>query len=147
MILPEFWENQSLFKNLYSQCIESVCEQHGLTRMEFDILLFLANNPQFDTASDIIEIRHLTKSHVSTSIKSLEQRGYLVKSYTPSNRKTAHLTLCPLAAPAVSAGKAAQEKFVSIIFDGFSPEDRTNLQQFFSRIASNIHAHLTDCSS
>ena len=60
--------------------------------MELDILLFLANNPSFDTATDIIEVRYLSKSQVSFSIKLLEQWGYLRKEYLGCNRKTAHLS-------------------------------------------------------
>lgn len=56
-----FWENQKVVLAYYAQCVKPVCEAHGLTRMEFDILLFLANNPAYDTAADIVRIRMLTK--------------------------------------------------------------------------------------
>lgn len=147
MLLSEFWTSQSLIKSLYTQCVESVCAKHDLTRMELDILLFLANNPQFDTASDIIEKKRLTKSHVSTSIRSLEQRGFLSKSYTPSNHKTVHLSLCGAASEAVTDGQAAQQTFLCILFEGFSAEEHKEMQQFFSRMSSNIYTHLnkTNC--
>ena len=51
------WEHQNAIKALYSKCVEGVCVKHSITRMELDILLFLANNPCFDTATDIIEVR------------------------------------------------------------------------------------------
>ena len=61
-MIQELQENQILVPNpLYTQYIESVCSRHGLTRTELDILLFLANNPKFDTASDIVEMRHLSQ--------------------------------------------------------------------------------------
>lgn len=147
MLLSEFWTSQSLVKSLYTQCVESVCTKHDLTRMELDILLFLANNPQFDTASDIIEKKRLTKSHVSTSIRSLEQRGFLSKSYAPSNHKTLHLTLCNTANEAIADGQAAQQTFLGILFQGFSAEEYSQMQQFYSRMSSNIYTHLgkPDC--
>ena len=43
--------------------------------MEYDILMFLHNNPQHNTAADIVKIRKSTKSHVSTSLKNLENKG------------------------------------------------------------------------
>ena len=70
-----FWENQKVVLAYYAQCVKPVCEAHGLTRMEFDILLFLANNPVYDTAADIVRIRMLTKSHVSGALKRLETDG------------------------------------------------------------------------
>lgn len=140
----EFWETQSLFKTLYSNCVESVCEKHHLTRMELDILLFLANNPQFDTAANIVEIRHLTKSHVSTSIRALESRGLLTKSYAPGNHKTIHLAPTPAAGDMIAEGKACQERFLKIIFRNFSEEELATLKQSFSQIADNIRTHMKE---
>ena len=41
------WEHQNAVKSLYTNCVEEVCTKHGITRMELDILLFLANQPCF----------------------------------------------------------------------------------------------------
>ena len=61
----EFWDHLFLFKRLYDQTMDPIAQQWDLTRMELDILLFLANAPAYDTAADIVERRRLTKSHVS----------------------------------------------------------------------------------
>ena len=74
-MLAEYWESLPLFKRLYQEKLEPVCSEYSLTRMELNILLFLANNPVHDTATDIVEVRHLTKSHVSASVKTLQARG------------------------------------------------------------------------
>ena len=39
------------------------------------ILMFQHNNPQYNTAADIVKVRKSTKSHVSTSLKDLEGKG------------------------------------------------------------------------
>ena len=136
------WEHQNAIKALYSKCVEGVCEMHNITRMELDILLFLANNPCFDTATDIIEVRYLSKSQVSSSIKLLEQCGYLGKEYVDSNRKTAHLKICKEAMDIIRDGQAAQEKFISIILDGFSQEEIGSMKQHNDRILRNINTYL-----
>lgn len=138
MQLSEFWACQNLIKTLYAKCVEPVCEEHGLTRTELDILLFLANNPSFDTASDITERRKLAKSHVSTSVKSLEGRGFLTRCYTLSNRKTAHLSLCATAMPAVLDGREAQNLFLGALLKDFSEADLGQLKQFLCQIAANV---------
>ena len=91
MYLSDLWDLRSLTKRLYGQRIQPVCEAYGLTRMEMDILLFLANNPAFDTARDIVERKQFTKSHVSASVAELERRGYLRGEFREGNRKTVHL--------------------------------------------------------
>ena len=58
-------------QNLYERTVMPVCRKFGLTYMEFTVLMFLQNNPQYDTAAQIVKIRRLTKSHVSVTLKSL----------------------------------------------------------------------------
>ena len=136
------WEHQNAIKTLYSKCVERVCVRHNITRMELDILLFLANNPCFDTASDMIEVRYLSKSQVSSSIKLLEQCGYLRKEYLECNRKTAHLRICKEAGDIIYDGQAALEEFISIMLDGFSQEEIDSMKQHNDRIMRNINAYL-----
>lgn len=136
------WEHHFPMKALYSACMEPVCKQHSITRTELDILLFLVNNPNYDTAADIIEVRRLAKSHVSTSLKALELAGFLEKHYYPGNRKTAHLSVCSSAAALIADGRKAQEQFFSIICDGLSMEEIEMMQKFFSHIQKNIKHYL-----
>ena len=44
----EFWDHLFLFKRLYDQTMDPIAQQWDLTRMELDILLFLANAPAYD---------------------------------------------------------------------------------------------------
>ena len=136
------WEHQNAIKTLYSKCVEGVCVKHNITRMELDILLFLANNPCFDTASDIIEIRYLSKSQVSSSIKLLEQCGYLRKEYLKCNRKTAHLRICKEAMDIIRDGQDAQTEFISTMLDGFSQEEIDSMKQHNDHILRNINTYL-----
>lgn len=54
-------EQQNAVKTLYSEFVSPVCAKYGLTRIELDILLFLANNTRYDTATDIVEVRFFSK--------------------------------------------------------------------------------------
>lgn len=136
------WEHYFPTKALYSACMEPVCKKHHITRTALDILLFLANNPQYDTASEIIEIRHLAKSHVSTSIKALELSGFLEKHFEPGNKKTVHLSLSDSAKPLIADGRQAQEHFFQVMCRGLSEEEITRMQGCFQRIQENIKHYL-----
>lgn len=138
------WEHQNAIKTLYSKCVGVVCVKHRITRMELDILLFLANNPVYDRATDIVEIRYLSKSQVSASIKTLEERGCLRKEYGEDNRKTAHLKICEKALPVIEDGQRAQEKFLEIMLRGLSREEENSLRQYFARILKNINDYLKE---
>lgn len=97
-------------RDFYTGLIDPVCKKYGLTQMEFNILLFLANNPEFDTAAQITKKRAFTKSHVSMSVRSLEERGLLTGEYYGADRRTIHLKLTDAAAPMVSDGKNVQKR-------------------------------------
>lgn len=144
MIPLNLWEHQNAIKTLYAKCVEEVCSKHAITRMELDILLFLANNPCFDTATDIVEIRYLAKSQVSLAIKVLEKNGNLRKEYTGNNKKTAHLRLCDASKQIIEDGRAAQKKFAEIMFGGLSAEETGEIRRYFGRIWDNINTYLKE---
>lgn len=143
-MLSQFWTNQSLTKSLYSDFLEPVCKKYRLTRMELDVLIFLANNPQFTTATDIVENRRLTKSHVSLAVNSLVKKGYLKKEYTKSNRKTTHLSILSSAFDIIQDGRDAQKNFASVLFKDFTPEDHRQMIHYFERITQNMQDYFKE---
>lgn len=142
MIPTNMWEHQNAIKTLYSRCIGSVCSKHGITRIELDILLFLANNPAYDTATDIVEIRYLSKSQVSAAIKHMETCGYLSRSYTQDNRKTAHLHICDAALQIVADGQKSQVNFFEIMMQGIPQAELDSMKRCMDRIFENINQYL-----
>ena len=127
-------EQQNAVKTLYSEFVSPVCAKYGLTRIELDILLFLANNTRYDTATDIVEVRFLAKSQVSAAIKNLEARGCLRREYR----------LCDPAQPMIAAGRSAQEQFGAALLDGFTPEELEHMQRSMERIRKNVEKYLED---
>ena len=106
--------------------------------MEFTVLMFLANNPQYDTATQIVKYRHLAKSHVSISIRSLQERGLIVGEHKGGNHRSIHLSVADKAMDIIAAGRAAQNKFCEIVFAGFSKEEMEKLQRFTEQVNRNI---------
>ena len=143
-MLFDLWDGLSLFKKIYDQSLEPGCKKYQLTRMELDILLFLANNPGYDTAKDIIERRRLTKSHVSMSLKDLERRDLVQKEYYPGNQKTAHLKLSSASIQMVAEGQQAQKKFFQTVFRDFNPEDVSRMEDYFERMRKNMQNALKE---
>ena len=43
----------------YSAVCKPLCQKLHLPQTAFDILMFLANNPNYTTARDIVEVRHI----------------------------------------------------------------------------------------
>ena len=82
-----FWDQHKTITCYYETLTRSVYEKYQLTQMEYDILMFLYNKPQYNTAADIVKIRKSTKSHVSTSLKFLEEKGLIEKKQSEEIKK------------------------------------------------------------
>lgn len=141
-MLPSFLIRSRGMMKLYNGLFGALLERYQLTQLEADILLFLANNPPFDTARDIVEKRHIAKSHVSAGVESLAGRGLLERFQQDGNRKTIHLRLTEASAPIVEEGRAVQAQYGRLMLAGFSEEEQELLFRFLKRVGENVDAAL-----
>ena len=125
-------------KRSYSRALEPVCRQWDLTRGELDALLYLANNPGFDRAADIAHNRGMAKSQVSMSVGNLEQRGLVLRSEDPSDRRTVRIRLTEAATEPVRAGREAQQSFFGALFAGISREELAFWKELTGKVRDNI---------
>ena len=123
-----FWDQHKTITRYYEILMSSVCEKHQLKHLEYDILMFLHNNPQYRTAADIVRVRKSTKSHVSTSLKTLEDRGLIAKKTDPVNKKHIELDLLD------------QRQFAEQMLRGLTPEDIAVCKRIFQQVCSNAEA-------
>ncbi len=122
---------------LYERRMAPVIDSFDLTSMELSILLFLANNPEYDTATEIISKRHLTKSHVSISLRDLEERGFIRKEHRNGNNRTVHIALLPAADEIIAEGQRVQTEFLSAVTSDFTPVEIENLRSYVNRMNNN----------
>ena len=107
-----FWDKHKTIISYYELLSGEVCDRYGLTQIEYDILMFLHNNPQHNTAAEIVKIRKSTKSHVSTSLKDFGKQGTYQKEYkVKMNKKHIEIVLLDKAELIVEAGINAQKQF------------------------------------
>ena len=142
-MIPSFFVRSQSLGKLYHHQFKPLLERYGLTQIEADILLFLANNAPMDTASDIVEKQHLSKSHVSVGIDSLVRRGYLERFCRDGNRKTIHLRLLPAAGEVVAASRDVQRRYAACLFRGFGGDEVEALSKMLNRIADNVEEELS----
>lgn len=136
--MTEFLMTGQRLRKLYEKVMAQVCVEYGLGRNEVDILLFLVNNPGYDTAKDIVEYRGLAKSCVSKGIDILVKKKYLDVSSDAEDRRLVHLKLRGEAGPAAEAARNAQKRCFEIIYKGVSPEERKTLETITKKFAENI---------
>ena len=118
-----FWDKHKTITGYYELLSGEVCDRYGLTQMEYDILMFLHNNPQHNTAAEIVKVRKSTKSHVSTSLKKLENEGLIERIQSENNKKHIEIVLLDKAELIVEAGINAQKKFAKNVLSGLTEEE------------------------
>ena len=115
-----FWDKHKAITSYYELLSGEVCDRYELTQMEYDILMFLHNNPQLNTAAEIVKIRKSTKSHVSTSLKNLENKGLVERIQSKDNKKHIEIVLLDKAEVIVKAGINAQKQFAKDVLSGLT---------------------------
>ena len=101
----------------YSALCHSLCRELNLPQTAFDILLFLANNPEYDTASDIVELRKIKANLVSVHVDRLVQEGYLERCAVEGDRRKTRLLCTEKAQPVIRRGREVQNAFFARLLD------------------------------
>ena len=144
MTLNEFWDFAQAAERFYGDYRRQIMERYSLSAAETDVLMFLANNPGYDTAAQVSRVRRIPKSQVSLCVNALCERGLLTGSHAPGDRKSVHLALTPRAEPAAAFGRAVQEEFSAALFSDFSEEEKAEFSRLHQKIAKNIESQRKD---
>lgn len=125
-------------KKLYERECAKAAAPFGLSQGEADVLLFLSNNPGFDTAMDVVKYRSVSKALVSKAVESLSARGYLTLHTDRRDRRYTHLVLTEAAAPALRTLHGAQAAFVDLLKSETTPEERAVISAVFERLCEKL---------
>lgn len=130
------------FRKLYEAVSRSVCEAHGISQTELDILGFLSNHPTKDTARDVTEWRMLPKANVSQAVDTLMEKGLLSRRQDGDDRRRIHLCLTDKAKRLIPDIRASRKEMISIITDGFDESECIQYLALQKRIDQNIADYL-----
>lgn len=133
-----------MIKHLYENRCKVIIDKYHLTKNEIDILLFLANNPSYDTSRDIVEYRAISKSHVCKSVDSLLRKGYLKDEQDQRDRRLIHLKLQPEVMPIVREAQQMQRDFFNTIYRGIPVEELETVKAALRKMACNIREDYQD---
>ena len=124
----------------YNAVCKPLCQELKLPQTAFDILMFLANNPDCTTARDIVEIRKIKANLVSVHVDRLVQEGYLERCAVEGDRRKTRLLCTAQAQPIIDKGRALQAQFAARLLSGMSERQR----QAFADAAAVINHNLDE---
>ena len=123
---------------VYSAVCKPLCQKLHLPQTAFDILMFLANNPNYTTARDIVEVRHIKANLVSVNVDKLVQEGYLERYAVASDRRKTKLLCTGKADPIIRRGRAVQNAFFKRLLDHVEPADQEVFFRTMELIGKNL---------
>ena len=122
----------------YSERCKPLCREIQMPQTAFDILMFLANNPEYNTARDIVEIRGLKANLVSVNIEKLVKEGFLERMPDEKDRRKNVLICTENAKPIIEKGRQLQIGFFGNLFDGIDEESRRQFFGIIEKLRTNL---------
>lgn len=122
--------------------LQNIRKKYNLTKIEMDIISFLFNNPSYDTASDIVELRMLQKGNVSQAVDLLIKKGLLVKKIDTFDKRKIHLVLTENSNNITEEISNAKLKFKQQIFKNFTTEELNIYYYLNNKIVDNVKKEL-----
>ena len=126
----------------YSETCKPLCHELNIPQTAFDILLFLANNPEYKTARDIVEIRKIKANLVSVNVDKLVNEGYLERKSVEGDRRKVNLICTEKSKEIIQEGQKLQQSFVEKLFEGMDEDTRKALQKGMAHMEANIEKML-----
>ena len=123
---------------LYENLCQPVCKECGIPQTAFDIVMFLANNPEYYTAKDICKIRGIKPNLVSFHVEKLVQEEYLIREAIPGDRRQVKLILTEKTDVIVEKGRTVQQHYREILTDQISDSDMEVFQRCLDTVRQNI---------
>lgn len=141
-------ESQIAFLNKYGRAYvtycKSICREYDINQTEFDILMFFGNNPEYDCAKDIVDVRKIKANLVSINVDKLVNDGYLERKLMLNDRRKYRLVLTKQGKALVKKGKEVQDSFFELLFDSVSAKDRSAFNKVLELIDNNLERILED---
>ena len=122
----------------YHIMLTPLCKEAGLPPLALDILLFLANNPEHNTAKDICRMRGHKSGIVSVHVERLVNDGLLERREMPGDRRQTRLVCTERAQDIITRGREIQWKFGLRLMEGISKEDNEIMRRCFEKIDINL---------
>jgi len=131
-----FGVGKYIFK-VHDRFCEKISTQYGLTNLELNILFFLKANCEIDTARDMSEKLHLSKSNISDAVDTLTKKGYLIGIQDEKDRRYIHLKLQKEADNVLENAFAIHEEFIKSITKNISQEKLDIAREVLEQILTN----------
>ena len=115
-----------------------MCTELAIPQTAFDILMFLANHPEYKSARDVVEIRKIKANLVSINVEKLVHEGLLERKHIAGDRRKVELSITEKANAIVEKGRIVQKEFIEQLMDGIDENTLSCIRKGFQKMEKNI---------
>ena len=130
----EMFVNTARFLDAYHAVMQPLCTEAKLPPAALDIILYLANNPSYNTAKDICRMRGHKPGIVSVHVERLVNDGLLERREMPGDRRQTRLICTEQAQALIERGRQVQWQFGRRLLEGIPEEDLPKVFERFYRV-------------
>ncbi len=136
--------NLCKYKRLNEKKMESITGKYDLRKIDVDIIIFLANSADKDTAKDIASTERFTKGHISQSVKRLSEKGFLTAIQDKKDLRVQHLKLEEPAKNILREMLEIKSAIDKCVFNGVTEEEQKVLRKVSAKMYDNITRELNN---
>lgn len=126
------------FRNMIESRVADICKRYGIKHVDTEILLYVSNCPQADTASDIQKFLSINKGYLSQRLDSLCKKGYMRAVPDREDRRYVHYPLEEKSEQLVGEINRIREETNAMLFHGVTEEERAVLKRVCAKIDENL---------
>ena len=127
-----------LLKRLYERTLARAAAESGLSPPEADVLSFLREYPEFDTARDVALYREVSRAYVSKAVEQLARRGYIEIKQDKTDRRVQRLAIAPAARETAERLHEAQFGFYGSVTRGIPLNEINGMLGTMAKCALNV---------
>ncbi len=113
----------------------------GLTGWQYSFITHLHRQPGL-TQEQLADTLHLNKSSVTRNLVSLEEAGFVRRVPSLTDKRTVQVYLTPAGEGLVPVIQRVLKEWSSLVTEGFSPEELTQLSVLLERLRRNAENYL-----
>lgn len=129
-------------KKLVARKVDPIIKEYDLRPVELDILIFLKNKTDIDTAKGIIEQKHLSKAHVSKSIENLRSGEFIKVIEDEQDHRIFRIRLTPKSDEVITKVAEIYEECKSVIERDIGQNELNIAKKVVLKMIRNINQEL-----
>ena len=126
-------------KKTYKKFISPTLNDLGLTHNEFEILVFLQENLEYNTAKDIVEFSGLSKGLISRSIESLLKKEMLSIKKDDKDKRIFRLYISPSANETLNVLNKVSNRFFKLLLEDLKDEELMFFDEVLNKMIKNLN--------